>query len=457
MKTYSISDYVEYASRGDEFYIGVFAEPGHSQSLLMVTTTDPVAVQFKVLVKEPLFERNATAEYGTVTAIALPPTVARRAMGISVLTESGQHIDVSILNSVTGITQVFPCKARNQLPIASYQYNLFPLSMGGHEEQPLARGMLLLAGCQDTTNIQVFSTHTFSLPVDMNQRINVLPSGEIVTSFSIDQMETVYISTNGDFSGTYVVADKMVTVSLGSECSGTSALNSNCSSRFVQVPPSFAWGRRFFISSRPDSGNGAQYMMQSGLISTTSVTVTCRNETHTTYTLEHILARNTQYVFTIPYKHYCSVSSSEQIQIVQYGSRLNNVGGKSPFQLLIPPIEQYSNNFATIPLYPPNQGTNFIYYLTIFVPMHGTERQRVKIDGQLISEGWNAIYCSDEKPCGYGVDVMLPLQSAVNVTHEDPDTPLGVIVHGIGTISFSSAAGFRLNDLTGEHVHTQVA
>ena len=445
--------YVEYASRGDKFYIGVFAQPGHSQSLLMVTTNDPVAVPFRAFVRDPLFERNATAEYGSVTSIALPPTAERRAMGASVLTESSQYIEVSVLNSVTGITQIFPCKARNQLTRTSYRYHLFPLTMGVHEEQPLARGMLLVTGCQDTTNIQVFSTHTLSLPVDVNRRINILPSGEIVTSFSIDQMETMAISTNGDLSSTYVTADKMLTVSLGLEYSG-SVLNSACRSKFVQIPPSFAWGRTFFISSQPNSSKGAQYMIQSGLSSTTRVTATCRNGTHAMYTLEHILSRNTQYVFNISSKHYCSVSSSEQIQVIQYGPGLNSL-----FQLLIPPVEQYSNNFSTIPLYSPDHQTNFIYYLTIFVPMYSSgdriERKRVMVDGQLISEGWNTIYCSNEKPCGYGVDVMLPLQSAVNVTHEDPDTPLSVIVHGIGANSFSSSAGSRLNDLTGQY--TQVA
>ena len=392
---------MEYASRGDKFYIGVFAHPGHSQSLLMVTTNDPVAVPFRVFVRDPLFERNATAEYGSVTSIALPPIVERRAMGASVLTESNQYIGVSILNSETGITQVFPCKARNQLTTTSYRYHLFPLTMGVHEEQPLARGMLLVTVCQDTTNIQVFSEHTLSLPVDVNRRINILPSGEIVTSFSIDQMETMAISTNGDLSSTYVTADKMLTVSLGLECSG-SVLNSACHSKFVQIPASFAWGRTFFISSRPDSSKGAQYMIQSGLSSTTRVTATCRNGTHTMYTLEHILSRNTQYVFNISSKHYCSVSSSEQIQVIQYGPGLNR---NSLFQLLIPPVEQYSNNFSIIPLYSPDYQTNFIYYLTIFVPMYGsgdgTERKRVMVDGQLISEGWNTIYCSNEKPCGW--------------------------------------------------------
>ena len=451
------SDYVEYAGRGDKFYIGVLAEPENSQSQLMVTTDDPVVVQFRVLVREPLFERNATAEYGSVTSITLPPTLVRGAMGISVLSEPSQQIGASILNSVTGITQVLPCEARNQLTRTSYQYHLFPLTMGVYEEQPLVRSMLLVTGCQDTTNIQVFSTHTLSLPVDVNRRINILPSGQIVTSFSIDQMETVAISTDGDFLSTYVTADKMVSVSLESECSG-SVLNSDCRSKFVQISPSFAWGRTFFISSRPDSSKGAQYMIQSGLSSSTRVTATCRNGTYTTYTLEHILGRNTQYVFNISSKHYCSVSSSEQIQVIQYDPRLNRY---SLFQLLVPPVEQYSNKFSTIPLYPPDQETNFIYYLTIFVPMYsssnGTERKRVMVDGRLISEGWNTIYCSNEKPCGYGVDVMPPLQSTVNVTHEDLDTPLSVIVHGIGTNSFSTAAGLRLNDLTGQSVHTQVA
>ena len=90
-----------------------------------------------------------------------------------------------------------------------------------------------------TQQISKSSLHTLSLPVDVNRRINILPSGEIVTSFSIDQMETVTISTNGDFSSTYVTADKMLTVSLGLECSG-SVLNSACRSKFVQIPPSFA-------------------------------------------------------------------------------------------------------------------------------------------------------------------------------------------------------------------------
>ena len=455
---------MEYSSTGDEFYVGVITRLDDSpQPSLLVTTNEPDTVKFTVTVTDPPYERNASVQPGRTVSIPLPSpspsTVERKAeaMGVHILTVASQQISVFISNNATsGVSQALPCEADNdrlkKVPSRTeYHYHLFPMVLGVSEEQPLTRSTLLLVGCQDATSIRVYSTDTISLPANLNATTVDLTSEESMTSFLINRMQTVAISVIGDIWSTYIVADKMVTVLLTSQCRATDC----ASNSYLQIPPSHTWGRAFFVSSQPGVAR-AQYMIQSGLSSDiTSVSVTCNNSTHTdTFSQQLTLSRNARFVFNITLKHYCSIDSPQQIQVIQYSPRETR-NSNTTFPLIIPPNEQYSNNF-TFPLFPLNRtedGNHNMFYASIFVPVSSvveTRRDQLTINDRQISENWSAIYCRSSELCGYEVDVKLHnLQSPVHISHKAPDSAISVLVHGVGENSFSYAAGFRLNDLSG--------
>ena len=483
-----IAEYVEYSYRGDEFYIGVIAELSISPLPSFLVTTDSADdVNFTVSFRYPPYEQRDTARHGSVVSVPLPPppvpplpplpstseneeSSIGQAMGVRIFTDNGKTISVYVSQTTSGIYPALPCKAQSdrfeRRTQMQYSYRLFPSVL---LEQPLTRGLLLLVGCQDATYIQVFSTHSLSLPVGLNATVENLPSGDtIVTSFHINRLETVTISMTGDISSTYVTASRLVTVTLASlsQCSERSDINrATCISSYAQVVPSFTWGRKFLVSSRPFHSDGtAEYMIQTELSSSTSVTVTCSNSTGTYKVFqEHFLERNAGQVFKVVSNHYCSVESEHQIQVIQYHS--GDEDTLSPL-IIIPPTEQYFSDYTLPLLQHTGEDTregddSSTFYATIFVSASSlssveAEGNRVAVDGQQVLDGWNAIYCRGSEVCGYAVEVQLPLQSAVNVVHENPEIAFNVLVHKVSTNAFSYTPGFRLNDLTGQSINVNV-
>ena len=327
-------------------------------------------------------------------------------------------------------------------------------------QQLLARSILLLVGCRDATTVQIFSTHTLSLPVGLNASIkHITSTDKIITSFQLNELETLSISvSNDDPSSVYVTSDKSLTVTLLSmpECSHLTSIGPrtvSCANSYAQLAPWFAWGRNYLVSSGPGGDGTADYLIQSGISSTAYVVVVCNNSTHTegvSFLKEMIVSKNQHTVFRVHSRHYCSIESDQQIQMVQYSHRESNDGDA----ILIPPVEQYSNDYILPLLRDGAETEGFTLHASIFIPAENKseiegEGNRVIIDGQpILGRQYNAIYCRDFKLCGYEVEVELPLQSTVNVSHENPEVSFTVLVHRVGDSPFSYAAGSRLNDLT---------
>ena len=468
--------YIGVVEHGTEFYVGVLAEfnQTHFPSIL-VSNGDTETANFTLLLQDPHFEISATVENGSVVSVPLPqPTPStlidtnRAIMGASIKTNQ-PSLKVFLSPDESDIFPVFSCESSNSKKenTVLYSYHMFPAVLS---EQPLTRSTLLLVGCADATAIQIFSTDMLSLPVSLNATTTrpVPPSDSVATSFLLDEMENAAFLLTGEISKTYVLSNKPLTVTLVStgDCIRSSGERSTtpCGSSYSQISPSHTWGRRFLVSSRPGSHPGAEYMIQTGLSESTSFTITCSNSTHTnTHSLlqELSLEKLSSFVLKIPHKHYCSIDSRNPVQVVQYSLR-EPTGVNTVFPLLIPPTEQYDViNSAILPLLPPSEDVSspsereFQFYATFFVPVltggeeFGAERKKVLVNGELVPGDWNNVFCRNSKLCGYVIDILLPLQSSVNISHEQLDVPFGVVIHRDGFNPFSYSAGFQLYDLTG--------
>ena len=476
-------DYVQYSSKGSDFYIGVLVQHNSSHlPSILVTTEETDGVNFTVFARDPPFERNATVYRGNVVSIQLPapsmlsssPDIEGVMMGVRVLTETNQFLSVALLHDISAISPAYPClTSNNRLDRSEYSYHLFPAALS---EQPSTRSVLLLVGCQDATSIQIFSTHELSLPVDLNANVEHTPSrATIVTSFSINKLDSVAISVNDDPSSVHIVSDNSLTVTLVSmalclEMTPTGYRSTVCSSSYTQLPPWFTWGRYYFVGSRPGGMDSAQYLIQSGISNSSSVMILCNNSTHTdavSYSRELTISSNGIFLLQVTSKHYCSIESKEQIQVIQYGPTETR-GRNTIFPLLIPPIEQYSNDFI-LPLLPHNQtitpedSLSFNLYATVFISAANDgeierEGNRLIVDGEVVmTDGTShAIFCGQSKICGYQINIDLPLQSSINISHENPEVSFSVLVHRVGVAPFSYSAGFRLNDLSGKPCNESV-
>lgn len=465
---------MEQASHDNEFYVGVIVDLIQLNSpSILVSNDNTDSVDFTVLSGDPQFQQiNATVENGSVASVSLPqPSLSshidsdRALMGFKVLTETESSVKVFLSPDGSDIFPVFPFKLQAtqrdiQFP---YIYHMFPAA---GTEQPLTRTTLLLIGCQDATSIQVISTDMLSLPVSLNATASTSPSDSVTTSFFMDELDTAAIQLTGDVLKTYVLSNKPLTVTLVStaDCfrlTSTGFSGAPCGSSYTQLTPSLTWGRRFLVSSRPGSDPGAKYMIQTGFGTSTSVLVICSNSTHTNsrlFSQNLSLEQLTRFLLRVSNKHYCSIESQNPVQVVQY-SLQETRGIDTVFPLLIQPTEQYSIiDSAILPLQPQDQGESvreFKLHATILVPVLGHDehdsqiKNNILVDGEPVSQQWNDIFCRNSRLCGYAIDIPLPLQSSVNISHKISNLPASVIIHRGGANPYSYSAGFRLNDLTG--------
>lgn len=429
---------------------------------LLITTDNPDPVWFTVTITNPPFERNTSVEYGRITTIALPSDIRiegdrDKDKGIHIKTTASELISVYISDAVDtsgGLQLALPC---NSYATERYRYHLPPISVSGGQQ--LDNSVLLLVGCQEQTNIQISSPKALNPPLELDPNIISSFSGQILTSFALNQLQTVALHHPGDISNTVIFADAPLAVFVGKECKEEDA-TSSCVRTFQQVPPSHTWGRSYLTAPIPESTTGVGYTVTSGPTASTVVTVTCNNKTHVdTYSHEAVLKSNEALVVKTGPSDYCCFESSEQVQVTQYGLA-DNDGNIDMSPLFIPPAEQYLNNF-TLPLLTPKDSLLGVsdekHYITLLIPINQAnntvqERSGVRIDGRLVSEDWTPIYCSGQMLCGYGIAVPLPFKPAINVYHESSQAQLGVLGHRVGKNPYNYAAGYRQENLAGEHM-----
>jgi len=137
---------------------------------------------------------------------------------------------------------------------------------------------------------------------------------------------------------------------------------------------------------------------------------------------------------------FCSIESNNPVLVMEYaqGFALDNVG--DPFMTMIPPVEQYSNNYVLNVL--PEFSTN---YLTIYVAPEFFQPERIFVDNSsLISANWTAVYCSTSTLCGYITRENLTAGEH-SLYHQDAGARVGVSAYGFNEFnSYGYPGGLQL-------------
>ena len=192
-----------------------------------------------------------------------------------------------------------------------------------------------------------------------------------------------------------------------------------CDHLTEQIPPTATWGSRFLVASLLGRNSGERMRVISA--QGANVTVNCNSSA------VYMLSNPGDWVeFEIQVNNYCSIEASSPIYVSQFasGGEIDNIG--DPFVMMIPPIEQYSNNYVLQAL--PEFVVN---YLTLYVAPQYFQPERIFVDNSTIDESeWFAVNCTlSEAVCGY--------IARVNVTsgdhrlyHEDSFARVGVSAYG---------------------------
>ena len=418
---------------------------------LYITTTESVPVPFTV--------SSSTGQlyFGNVT-----DSVARSVIlsGSFAVTDSDERdkgvwihatdaITVYGMNNASSSTDGFVA-----LPCYDYQeqnYVYYAVSTYFNRTSYRSISQILLVGCEESTELTITPTQMIQIPFDLatgeNSSLNVTSGTSYVVT--LDRFQTVLFTSTLDLTGSKVVSNKPISFFSGHECAEVPVGVSFCDHLVEQLPPTITWGRQFFVASSLNKTSGEQYKL---ITSTTTTTVvnycytTNESFSQTFTTTRKLNGTGSSYEFHIPQNMFCSIQASNPVLLVQFAigaSREPSQYG-DPFMMMIPPVEQYSNNytFAT--------QSGFQNAITVTVTSEFFNAEDIVLNGNSLNSAyWTEIYCSTQTVCGYGTRVSLSVGQNF-IYHRDPTAKLGTFVYGfMRGRSYGYPAGMQLASISG--------
>ena len=361
------------------------------------------------------FEYTGTATNNSTTLVRLDSSYQVRKSneinkGIRIYAGNKQ-ISVHGLNYKWGTSDAFLA-----LPCAGHRLNeyvYYGLTYADPISYFIDESQLLFTACEDNTIITIGSQ-------------NIL----------LNKMETYLYGSLHDLTGTMAISNKPISFFSGHECKYVPTNVTHCDHLIQQLPDTSTWGTHFLSASFAGRNSGEIYRVLASQPSTT-VTFTCSTLSQpSTYTLPS--AGSWKEITTLN-DSFCSIVSNNPVLLAQFALGGTIDGRGDPFMVMVPAIDQYSNNYV-IPLFH-QFSANFI---SIFVsPEHYQPKDIYVDDVSLQTSTWTAIYCPSNSLCGYSAYVSLAAGDH-RIYHTNKLATIGVIAYGFGWyVSYGYLGGLR--------------
>ena len=254
------------------------------------------------------------------------------------------------------------------------------------------------------------------------------------STITLNSMETYQIESGKDLTGTRITSSKPLSVFSGSDCANVPQNIRYCDHLVEQVPPTVTWGSKFFVASLEGRSSGERIRVLSARAA--SVAVNCN--TNVSVSQFQLKSGGSFREFEIPINSFCSIESTSPVLVAQYAYGRESDGIGDPFMMIIPPIEQFTNNYCV------ESFTNFTYnYVTVYVT---SEFSQILMDDSLVI-GWRNVVCSSGEICGH-ISRMNVSTGAHSIRHQNSSAVLGVSVYGFDTKnSYGYPGGMRLSPI----------
>ncbi len=398
------------SSAGKKFIVGFPINGGQliiSELFLFITNPESSAVNFTVT---PI---NISGTVSTSsTRVNVPPSfevssVNERNKGI--LVEANGNINLygmSYRSSSADVYLALPC---SKMAVDEYEY--YGISYDVISSRP---SVILLVACENETVVK-FNSSTITL----------------------NSMETYQIESDNDLTGTRITSSKPLSVFSVSDCAHVPQDINYCDHLVEQVPPTVTWGSKFLVASLEGRSSGERIRILSAQAA--SIAVNCNTVVSVS---EFLLQSGGSFrEFEIPINSFCSIESTSPVLVAQYAYSGQNDGIGDPFMMIIPPIEQFTNNYfvEAFSLFVSN-------YVTVYVSSEFFQTAQILLDNSIVTD-WRNVVCSSGEICGHISRTSLST-GAHSICHQNSSAVLGVSVYGFSTIgSYGYPGGMRLSPI----------
>ena len=411
-----------------EYYLGFFINyrTQSGEISILLTTSDAQPVKYAIEAPGVGYYHNGTISLGDEVILNLP-------LSVQVSSYNDQDKGIYLTASSDKITVIgqnlddHTSDSYFALPIMkldSTDYVYYGISVPRtvvHSEE--LDNSILIVGTENNTVVKLTTVQSVSTIVE-NNVISLIPGREY--SFMINRLQTFYIGSLENLSGTKIVADRPVSVFSGHQCGNVPWNIKACDYLIEQVPPTALWGSVYYIAP---------------LANKTSFTIQVRAAND--YTIVNIYCNDTMESYVIneggfvnrtsQLQEFCAIYSSKEVLVVQFSHGGNEDNGYGdPMMTLIPATNRYLSkfDFSTI-RNPVKSGYN--HFVNILVMKQYYQPNMIYlvsggVNRSLVTQQWVPIQVNNSIKA-YAAQISIS-EGVAQIFHTNASAQLMTIVYG---------------------------
>ena len=247
---------------------------------------------------------------------------------------------------------------------------------------PFVNSAFLIIASASHTTVTITPTQAVMDPLDPNRIVLAGQSRSII----LNELETLYITSPDDLTGSHVVTDKPISFISGHECGRVPHDRVDCNHLVEQIPPTAVWGKQFFISSISSHSAGDLYKIVAASNDTT-VNVLCTNSKREPTKNISVMIPYAGFskIVSIHESESCIATSKNPIRLVQFAPL-----DSATIMVMVPATHQYLNTHWFTNVYAGD--IKYKHYMKIFVCHKDFSPSRLRLDGETISAAYISSY-----------------------------------------------------------------
>ena len=388
-----------------DFYFGFFK---NTKPSILITNSNPFWVSYFIEAPGIQFDRKGNIAPNSIKTIAFPITLEMLSddadKGIH-LRMNNTYVTVLGQNSVNkSITDTFLIMPYSKLCVDEYVY--YGISVNNRSDDC---SVILIVGIENNTKVKLTVTQPVTINIGGGFFLNTNPGEEY--PFMIGALQTVFIESHDDLSGTRVVTNKPVSLLSGHQCTRAVA---DCDHSIEQIPPITFWGRKHYTV--PLAGRSYNMKILAGYDFTT-IDIYCNDAWE-----QHTLEKKGEFI-TMEMKEYCAVYSDKKVLTVQFSHG-------NPMMTLVPAFKDYSSKIDVSTIH----ASDFVHHINIIVTAHCFQPNMMYlvtaegIQESLDSQQWVQIKVNSTEVM-YATQMKIS-EGMVKIIHTMSLAEMGVIVYG---------------------------
>ena len=352
--------YVDKCTTQSYYYLGFFLNYNGGSESFILTTTELQPVSYSVYIPRTGNRYNGKVTANNSATLNLPN------MEIS----SYDHINYGIYlemssDKVTVIGQNYGSHTSDSyfaLPTIKLENVTEYIYYGMSVYSPNSYSSILIVATEDNTviNLEVTKSTTiyripgYSYYSYRRGYTNISPGNQY--SFVINRLQTRYMQTTSDLSGTKIVTNKPVSVFSGHRCAYVPYSNGNCGYLIEQIPPTAYWGRVYYIA--PLATRVSYTIKVLAAYDSTNVTISCNGTTES-----HSVNEKSHVTKTLDNQEYCIIYANKKILVAQFSGK----NGEDPSMTLVPASNSFVSKFQFPTFHHPTDSYFYPTYVNIIV------------------------------------------------------------------------------------------